>query len=63
MPSSQQTATALRALSGAAKQAGAEVLVGASSSETAEGSAGPPAPHGAMRRPTGEQCFHQGPTL
>ena len=55
MPSSQQTATALR---GAylRRAAGAEVLVRASSSETAEGSGGQPASHVKMRRSTGEQC-------
>ena len=63
MPYSQQTATALRALSGAAKQAGAEMLVRASSSETAEGSGGQPASHVKMRRPTGEQCFQSKPEL
>ena len=42
---------------------GAEVLVRASSSKTAEGSGGPPAPRGAMRRPTGEQCFQSKPDL
>ena len=61
MPYSQQTGTALRALSGAAKQAGAEMLVRASSSETAEGSGGQPASHVKMRRPTEEQCFHSKP--
>ena len=60
MPSSQQTATALR---GAylRRAAGAEVLVRASSSETAEGSGGQPASHVKMRRPTGEQCFPSKP--
>ena len=53
MPYYQQTGTALRALSGAAKQAGAERLVRASSSETAEGSGGQPALYVTMRRPTG----------
>ena len=62
MPSSQQTATALR---GAylRRAAGAEVLVRASSSETAEGSGGQPASHVKMRRPTGEQCFQSKPDL
>ena len=60
MPSSQQTATALR---GAylRRAAGAEVLVRASSSETAEGSGGQPASHVKMRRPTEEQCFQSKP--
>ena len=60
MPSSQQTATALR---GAylRRAAGAEVLVRASSSETAEGSGGQPASHVKMRGPTGEQCFQSKP--
>ena len=35
---------------------GAEMLVRASSSETAEGSGGQPASHVKMRRSTGEQC-------
>jgi len=63
MPYSQQTGTALRALSGAAKQAGAEMLVRASSSETAKGSGGQPASHVKMRRPTEEQCFQSKPEL
>ena len=61
MSYSQQTVAALRALSGAAKQAGAEMLVRASSSETAEGSGGQPASHVKMRRPTEEQCFQSKP--
>ena len=36
---------------------------GASSSEAAEGSGGPPASHVKMRRPTGEQCFQSKPEL
>ena len=40
---------------------GAEVLVRASSSETAEGSGGPPASHVKMRRPPGAQCFQSKP--
>ena len=63
MPYYQQTVCDLRALSGAAKQAGAEMLVRASSSETAEGSGGQPASHVKMRRPTGERCFQSKPDL
>ena len=43
------------------RAAGAEMLVRASSSETAEGSGGQPASHVKMRRPTGEQCFPSKP--
>ena len=45
------------------RAAGAEMLVRASSSETAEGSGGQPASHVKMRRPTGEQCFQSKPDL
>jgi hypothetical protein len=62
MSYSQQTVTAFAGgfISGARR---ALRGCGASSSETLEGSGGQPAPHGAMRRPTGEQCFRSKPEL
>ena len=63
MPYSQQTATALLGALSPARGGGAEMLVRASSSETAEGSGGQPASHVKMRRPTGEQCFQSKPEL
>jgi hypothetical protein len=60
MPSSQRPQL-LCFISGARRPAGAEMLVRASSSETAEGSGGQPASHVKMRRPTEEQCFQSKP--
>ena len=63
MPYSQQTATALLGALSPARGGGAEMLVRASSSETAEGSGGQPALYVTMRRPAGEQCFQSKPEL
>ena len=60
MPYYQQTATALRGLY-LRRAAGAEMLVRASSSETAEGSGGQPASRVKMRSAAGGQCFPSKP--